>query len=361
MRESIRLTLVIALVWAGLAALSLPAAEGSGIKDQGSGVREQGSGIGEQGSGIKNQGSGVREQGSENPGDGGVEPQRTVPGAAEEGIVSFDAAYRLPVLTETGVERMALDEYLTGVLLAEMPVSFPTEALKAQAVACRTYTLRACTHRRHPEAAVCTDSRCCQGWRDPAQATAAERACAERAVRETDGLAIYYEGALIDATFFSCSGGKTEDAAAVWGGELPYLKAVESPGEEDAAHYTDETRVPLEVFRATLTALDGETRFPEALGGWVGSVSYTAGGGVDVMELGGRPFRGTQLRKAFGLRSTVFTLELTAEEAVFTTRGNGHRVGLSQYGAAAMARNGADYTEILTWYYTGVELRPAEA
>ena len=271
----------------------------------------------------------------------------------------FDEAFLLPVLRDGEVVSMTLHDYLVGVVLAEMPLSFPEEALKAQVTASRTYALRRYEHRRHEAAAVCTEAGCCQGWRDPETADPADRARAEAAVDATDGLAICYEGKLIEATFFACSGGRTEDAAAVWGGELPYLRAVDSPGEEEAAHFTDETRVPLEEFRAALAELDEAVDFPEALGGWVGDVRYTPGGGVDEIVLGGRPFTGKQLRKTFGLRSTAFTLELTAEEAVFVTKGFGHRVGMSQYGAAAMAREGAGFVEILEWYYQGVSVAPA--
>ena len=111
--------------------------------------------------------------------------------AAAEPLSGFDEAYRLPVLADGQVVRMDLHRYLTGALLAEMPLSFSEEALKAQAVACRTYALRSCLHRRHPEAAVCTDSGCCQGWLDPDRADPASRARAEAMVRATDGLAIY--------------------------------------------------------------------------------------------------------------------------------------------------------------------------
>lgn len=291
----------------------------------------------------------------------------TTPPAAEElpPAVSptpepFDAAFSLSVLTEQGVREMDLETYLTGVLLAEMPVSFEIEARKAQAAACRTYTLTRCKAPRHETAAVCTDPHCCQAWKDPDVVDPAARDKAAEAVRATDGLVLLYDGALIDATFFSCSGGRTEDAAAVWGGALPYLKAVDSPGEEDAAHYSDEVRLPLPEFRATLEALDGAVRFSDAPGTWVSTVAYTAGGGIANMVIGGRPFRGTALRKAFGLRSTAFTLSLNEEEAVFTTRGNGHRVGMSQYGANAMAQAGNDFETILKWYYQGVEVARAE-
>lgn len=271
----------------------------------------------------------------------------------------FDTAFRLSVQTEQGIREMDLRSYLTGVLLAEMPVSFRDEALKAQAVACRTYTMSRCRHSRHDGAAVCTDSRCCQGWRDPAAAKAEDLVRAEAAVRDTDGLVLLYQGQLIDATFFSCSGGRTEDAAAVWGGELPYLKSVESPGEEAAAHYKEEKRIPLESFCETLRALDGAVQFSDMPGAWVEAIRCTAGGGVAELRLGGRSFQGTAIRKAFGLRSTAFTLRLSEEEAVFTTKGNGHRVGMSQYGADAMAQAGNDFETILKWYYQGVELKSA--
>lgn len=284
-------------------------------------------------------------------------PVRTEAVPTEE--QDFDPAYSLAVLTPDGVQTMDLHSYLTGVLLAEMPVSFGEEALKAQAVACRTYTLERCRNSRHAEAAVCTDSHCCQAWTAPADATPDARKQAEAAVSATDGLVLLYQGALIDATFFSCSGGRTEDAAAVWGSDLPYLKAVASPGE-DAERFSNELRVPLEDFRAVLETLDGEIRFSGNPGTWLESVQYTAGGGVASMRLCGRVFRGTVLRKAFSLRSTVFTLSLNREEAVFASRGNGHRVGMSQYGAAAMAQAGNDYETILKWYYRGVELSRAD-
>lgn len=274
---------------------------------------------------------------------------------------SFDREFFLPVLREGQVVSMDLHTYLTGVLLGEIPDSFAPEARKAQAVACRTYCLRGYTHRRHGSAAVCTDPGCCQAWADPEQADPTARAKAEQAVADTDGLVIRYGDELIDATFFSCSGGRTEEAAAVWGTDLPYLQSVDSPGEEGAVHFTDELRLSLADFQAALLQEDGDISLPEALGGWVGQVTYTAGGGVETMVLGGRPFSGMQLRRLFGLRSTAFTLRLTEKEAIFTTRGFGHRVGLSQYGAEAMARAGKDFREILKWYYRGVEIGTAEA
>ena len=136
---------------------------------------------------------------------------------------------------------LALDAYLQRVLLGEMPISFEKEALKAQAVAARTYTAKAMAGGKHG-GKLCTDSTCCQAFCDAAafaSFTPEEREKAADAVRETDALVLTYDGALIEATFFSCSGGRTEEAVAVWGTDYPYLRSVESPGEEAAKYDTD--------------------------------------------------------------------------------------------------------------------------
>jgi stage II sporulation protein D len=172
-----------------------------------------------------------------------------------------------------------------------------------------------------------------------------------RAVADTDGVVLRYEGRLIDATYFSCSGGSTEDAVAVWGQDVPYLQAVDSPGEENAPRYTDSV-----TFTASELAgkLGIENRGDPA--GWFSEMTYTDGGGVAAMSVRGKSFTGTQLRAKLGLRSTAFSVEVRGKHIVITTQGFGHRVGMSQYGAQAMAKTGADYAQILTHYYTGAEL-----
>ena len=170
-------------------------------------------------------------------------------------------------------------------------------------------------------------------------------------MRETENLVLSYQGELIEATYFSCSGGSTEDAVAVWGTDVPYLQAVASPGEENAAHYSDTVTFKAEEF-ASLLGLD-LTGAPKS---WIGPVSYTEGGGVDTMEIGGVRFKGTTLRSALGLRSTAFSVSCTNDAVTITTRGFGHRVGMSQYGADAMAVNGSTFEEILSYYYQGTEL-----
>ena len=248
---------------------------------------------------------------------------------------------------------LALDAYLQRVLLGEMPISFEKEALKAQAVAARTYTAKAMAGGKHG-GKLCTDSTCCQAFCDAAafaSFTPEEREKAADAVRETDALVLTYDGALIEATFFSCSGGRTEDAVAVWGTDYPYLRSVESPGEEAAKYDTDSRLVSK---RELETAL--EITLSDNAASWVGAVQLTSGGGVETIELGGIRFLGVYLRKALGLRSTAFTVTPEGDALRFDTRGYGHRVGLSQYGAKAMAADGADFREILRHYYPGTAL-----
>ena len=263
----------------------------------------------------------------------------------------------IPVLKGENVEQMLLEEYIICVLLEEMPATFPVEALKAQAVVARTYALRGYTLRiKHAEAAVCTNHACCQGYRSQEEylQQGGNREALEfvrNAVEETQGLVVTYDGKLIDATYFSCSGGATEAAVAVWGADVPYLQSTESPGEEEANHYEDTVTMGVEKL-CSLLGLPVATVPGELLG----QVSYTEGGGVDTMVIGGRTFTGVQLRSALGLRSTAITIEITGTTVHITTRGYGHRVGMSQYGARAMALEGKSYTDILNHYYKDIAI-----
>jgi stage II sporulation protein D len=268
-----------------------------------------------------------------------------------------DSEVALTVKNKAGnLQQMTLEDYLVGVVLAEMPADFESEALKAQAVVARTYTRRRMDGGKHEAAAVCMDPGCCQGYRSPEEyreAGGKESAVGKvrRAVEDTDGLVLRYGGKLIDATYFSCSGGSTEDAVAVWGQDVPYLQAVESPGEEEAPRYSDTvTFTAAELARR----LGIENRGDPA--GWFAEFTYTDGGGVESMSVRGKTFTGTQLRSKLGLRSTAFSVEVAGETITITTRGFGHRVGMSQYGAQAMAQSGSGFADILSHYYTGAEL-----
>ena len=257
------------------------------------------------------------------------------------------------------VKDMDMDEYLTGVILAEMPSTFESQAKMAQSVAARTFARKAyITGGKHGDGSVCADSDCCQAYltrEEYLSLGGSEEAILEagEAVAKTSGYVLTYEGELITATYFSCSGGSTEDAVAVWGTDVPYLQAVDSPGEEYAVHFTD---------TVTFSKGELETKLGVKLtGNWLGSITYTAGGGVDAIEIGGKTFTGKELRTLLGLRSTAFALEDRGEEILITTKGFGHRVGMSQYGADAMAQSGSTWQEILNYYDPGTSLELTNA
>lgn len=259
--------------------------------------------------------------------------------------------------SDGGTAAMCLDDYLVGAVLGEMPAEFELEALKAQAVAARTYAWKAyVTGGKHGDGSVCGSYSCCQAY--ISESDYLERGGAlesvekiRGAVLDTSDLVLTYEGQLIEATYFSCSGGRTEDAAAVWGNDFPYLRSVESPGEEAAAWYTDEATFS----GAALEEILG-IALPADPADWIGEMTYTNGGGVETIRIGTELFSGTRLRSLLGLRSTAFTVTTRGDNLTFVTRGYGHRVGMSQYGADAMAALGSGFREILEHYYPGTEM-----
>lgn len=289
-------------------------------------------------------------------------PELTVQSAAAQAPPATEAAVQPErtmelLLSDGSVTELSMTDYLTGVLLGEMPADFEVEALKAQAVAARTYTEKVRSWGgKHGEGRVCAEPGCCQAYLSQEAylkrgGTVEALQKVRSAVEATANEVLTYDGELIEAVYFSCSGGATEDAAAVWGSDIPYLRSVESPGEENAAHDTDTVTFTSEVFRAALgQPLSGD---PET---WFGDVTYTAGGGVDTMTIGGLRYSGTALRTQLALRSTNFTVEVSGDVITITTHGWGHRVGMSQYGADAMAVLGSGYREILAHYYPGTVL-----
>lgn len=266
-------------------------------------------------------------------------------------------SHMISVLRTSGqVEQMDLEEYICRVVLGEMPASFQMEALKAQAVAARTYALRSVSGSgKHGDQIICTSSQCCQAYCEPESyiRNGGSFRNVEKvfsAVRQTAGEVIYYNDKLIMATYFSSAGDTTEDAKAVWGNAVPYLTAVSSPEGDDV--FDGET--------VTFSLHEFQSRLGLSLNGkpseWIGAIAYTAGGGVESIVIGDEVYKGTKIRSLFGLRSTDFAVSVTETAVTFTTNGYGHRVGLSQYGAQAMAGEGSDYRDILTHYYTGTNL-----
>lgn len=270
----------------------------------------------------------------------------------EEPLPPFDAATEITLRTAEGLRTLPLDKYLVGVLLAEMPADFPPAALEAQAIAARTFTLQKLNARKHSDADICSDSTCCQGWLDPEGTNCG---ALELAVRDTDGLVVTYDDALIDATFFSCDGGRTESALAVWGSNVAYLQAVDSPESDDSRRYAEEKQFSEQELLDLLRAAH-----PEIAPGdvpWFRDLTYTDGGGLATATIGGVTLTGPELRRLLGLRSTDMEIAQGSGAVTIRTQGFGHRVGLSQYGAKAMAEEGSDFVEILTHYYQGTSIR----
>ena len=292
----------------------------------------------------------------------------TAPAAAVP-ITGWDVGQTLRLLKTDGtVEELTLQDYLWGVTAAEMPASFQLEALKAQTVAARTYCLyqRSGDGEKHPGADVCGDYTCCQAYLTRDQAASGWGADAARyadkitqAVAQTDGLLCLYEGKPIDAVFFSSTAGRTSDAVTVWGTEVPYLSAVDSPEGEEVPGWQTVVTLSPDDFAARL-----QTAYPEAdLSGpskdWFRDLITDSSGVVTSVTIGGVPLSGGQARSLFGLRSAHFTAAATESEVTFWVTGYGHGVGLSQYGANALAGEGKNFQEILEWYYTGITVAGA--
>ena len=269
--------------------------------------------------------------------------------------IEIEEPFKIPVLIDgSTITFLDLEEYVRGVVLAEVPAYFEADALSAQAVAARTYAMRRIFLKdRHRYGAVCTDHTCCQAWisdedylaqrggkKDLEKVTAA--------VTQTAGQVLTFGGKLAETTYFSCSGGQTEDAFAVWGESIHYLQSQPSPGEEYAAGYEQQLHfTPADFSDALGLSLSGD---PSQ---WFGPATYTEGGGVATMVIGDVSYSGTTLRTLLGLNSTLFSITTDGDTITVTAKGHGHRVGMSQYGANAMAMQGRAFDEILAYYYPG--------
>lgn len=280
-------------------------------------------------------------------------PVQTYPGS--------DAARLVRVLLEDGsVEEQTMADYLWRVVAAEMPASFHPDALCAQAVCARTYTLAS---GRHSNADVCTSSACCQAYLHPDEAAARwgdandlYRDKIAAAVSATDGVVAAHQGSPIQAVFFSSSTAWTEDAVAVWGSQLPYLVSVPSPEGEGVPNYTTTVTLSAEEVSRRVLAFRPQADLSGPAESWFTGAAYTQSGRVATLTVGGISLTGGEARTLFGLRSTCFTLTCGADGFVFSVTGYGHGVGMSQYGANTMAEAGTAWPEILTHYYTGITL-----
>lgn len=278
---------------------------------------------------------------------------------------SADSEFTFTVLTGGEVKTVTMADWLPGVVAAEAPAAFENEALKAQAVAARTYIMSRCATgvAAHPEADLCDDPACCEAhltddalkekWGDNYETYWAKIIAA---VQATDGEYLTYLGEPIQAVFHSSSPGYTENAAALWDA-LPYLVSVSSPETaQDVPDYVTTVEVSVSDFAASLRTANVGADLSGTPDAWVGDITRDESGRVSTAVIGGADVGGAELREIFSLRSTAFTLEYKDGAFLFTVTGYGHGVGMSQYGANVMARAGSTYAEILAHYYPGTQL-----
>ena len=303
---------------------------------------------------------------SASPARTGAEQVKTEKKPAVTPPTRLDEDVTLRVKVGQTVEEMTLAEYLPGVVRREMYPTFAQEALAAQAVAERTfvcYQLRAGAKAAHPDADICTDPGCCSAWLSEEEARqkwgdsfAEYEEKIDRAVRETNGRILLYDGAPILAVFHSSSPGVTASSGDVWVADLPYLQSVASPeNEETVPNYYSVVTVSPEQFRQTILSAHPEADLSGSTSGWITDVTENGSGRVESVRVGGVTVSGTELRSLFSLRSASFTVS-AGEEITFRVTGYGHGVGMSQYGANELARQGKTWREILSWYYTGVTI-----
>ncbi len=316
---------------------------------------------------------------SVSPDDPGTDVD-TVPESIAEEIMNsgknqsgdWDKDTKVTVLISGEVREMTLENYLPGVLAAEIPASFPDEALKAQAVAARTYVmykkrlveLGSAPPESHKGAVLCDDPKHCKAYIDiNAKAEELWGSKADEyvkkitdAVKATDGMAATYQNEPIAAVFHAASSPKTESAADVWGADTPYLKSVDSPGGEASPKYSATVEVPDTEFREKFLKKYPDAKLDAPINTWFKASIRSEAGGIISVEVGGVRVSGTVIREMFALNSTNFTLSFTENTITFHTTGYGHGVGLSQYGARQMALDGKTWEDIIKWYYQGVTI-----
>ncbi len=286
------------------------------------------------------------------------------PAAPETAAVHHDRDVTLTIRDGDTTEQMTLERYLTGVVRGEMPASFEMEALRAQAAAERSYVyyqLAAGRKDAHPDADFCTDHTCCSAYLSETAARekwggdfAPWNTRVEQAVSDTDGQVVLYNGRPILAVFHSSSAGRTAAAGDVWSGDLPYLVSVDSPeGAETVPNYYSTVTFTAAEAKEKLLAAHPELKLSGTPDRWFGAAAENGSGRVETVSVGGTDIEGTELRRIFGLRSACFTVAADSESVTFCVTGYGHGVGMSQYGANQLAREGKTWQEILEWYYTG--------
>ncbi|WP_145139583.1 stage II sporulation protein D [Paenibacillus sp. Y412MC10] len=275
-------------------------------------------------------------------------------------------------LTKTGqVEVLPMEDYVTGVLAAEMPADFELEALKAQAIAARTFIVRRLVDGDMSgvpdRKAMVTDTVSHQAyiskevlekeWK--AQGKSAELAKLQRAVQETRNTIMTYKGKPITASFFSTSNGYTENSEDYWKEDIPYLRSVGSPWDKELSPGYKETVTISRKDFITKLGLAGQAITVSTGQPFIQVLSTTEGHRIKEISIGGHVFSGREVREKLNLRSSEFTWKTSGADIQITTYGYGHGVGMSQWGADGMAKEGSTATQILKHYYTGIDFTQA--
>lgn len=259
------------------------------------------------------------------------------------------------------------EEYIKGVVACEMPSTFHEEALKAQAVAARTYSTARILNdssSEHPSAHLC-DSTHCQVYKSPSILTKLKgedwmkkdwkKIC--EAVESTKEQKLYYKGELVkQALFHSSSGGKTENSEDVFSASVPYLVSVDSPYESEATHQNEIRSFSIKEFNSAIKESFPGSSFGKITSENIKILNRSNGNRVDDIQIGNETLKGTDIRKALDLSSANFSIKFKGDKIIFTSNGSGHGVGMSQYGADGMAKAGYNYKQILTHYYSGTEI-----
>lgn len=265
------------------------------------------------------------------------------------------------------IEEIKIDEYLYGVVAAEMPANFHDEALKAQSLVARTYTIyKIINGSKHEGADICDSAACCQAWisKDDRFAKWNEQDCVNNwekivsAVETTKGQIITYEGKPINAFFHSNSGGTTETPSNVWGGgNYPYLQTVETSGEDVYTQYSSNVTLSKDEVIKKIKEYHSDCEINFENENEIQNLEYTESGRVKLIKFGNKEISGVEARTIFGLKSAKFTVKVEGNNVIFEVLGYGHGVGMSQTGADSMAKLGNDYQTIIKHFYTGVEIQ----
>ena len=249
-----------------------------------------------------------------------------------------------------------------------MPASYEKEALKAQAIVARTYTIYQAMNNgsKHENADICDDYACCQAWISKEDRFAkwneneAETNWKKivECVDDTTGKIILYDEKPINAFFHSNSGGVTETSLNIWGGiDYPYLKSVETSGEDGYNQYSSEVVLSKEELINKMKEKYSDFEIDFNTEECIKILELTSSNRVKTIKIGNKEIAGTEARSILGLKSTNFTFEINGENIKFSVKGYGHGVGMSQTGADSMAKAGANYEEIIKHFYTDVEIK----